>query len=194
MKDIKEIERIVADINRSADSMRKNKKKFKDIKTDELPSNIRMMIPGISGSKALEVLFSTRIDVLLDNLLTMAMSGELVNNVEKFLRNEEELKKFLDSLGFEKGSFEGPVSSTVLGTIRDSMNSPEYYSIDSDSKRVAFVYKKLRMKWWSFWNKPDLRKKYERALEAIKQILLIVANVYKNREKILSGLGSIVKD
>jgi hypothetical protein len=130
----------------------------------------------------------------MDNLMNIALSGDLMSNIEKFLSNEDELKKFLESLGFGEGSFEGPVSKTILDTVRNSIESMEYVKMDNDAKKVAFVYKKLRMKWWSFWNKPDLRKKYEQAMRAITDILEVVAKVYRNRERIVKGLGNIVNE
>jgi hypothetical protein len=194
MRDIKEIERLISDINKSASEIRKNKVKVKDIADSDLPTNFRLMLSGLPNSKSLDRLFSTRLDVLMDNLMNLILSGDLMGNVQKFISNEKELKKFLDSLGFGEGSFEGPVSRTVLDTIRNSMESIDYVRLDSDAKKIEFVYKKLRMKWWSFWNKPELRKKYEQALDAITQILLVVSRVYKNREKIIKGLGNIVKE
>jgi hypothetical protein len=194
MKDIKDIERLVAEINRSAQSIRNKKKSIKDIDERDLPSNFSLMLSGVPGSKAFQTLFSTRLDVLMDNLMNIALSGDLMSNIEKFLSNEDELKKFLESLGFGEGSFEGPVSKTILDTVRNSIESMEYVKMDNDAKKVAFVYKKLRMKWWSFWNKPDLRKKYEQAMRAITDILEVVAKVYRNRERIVKGLGNIVNE
>jgi hypothetical protein len=194
MKDIKDIERLVAEINRSAQSIRNKKKSIKNIDERDLPSNFSLMLSGVPGSKAFQTLFSTRLDVLMDNLMNIALSGDLMSNIEKFLSNEDELKKFLESLGFGEGSFEGPVSKTILDTLRNSIESMEYVKMDNDAKKVAFVYKKLRMKWWSFWNKPDLRKKYEQAMRAITDILEVVAKVYRNRERIVKGLGNIVNE
>lgn len=194
MKDIKDIERLVAEINRSAQSIRNKKKSIKNIDERDLPSNFSLMLSGVPGSKAFQTLFSTRLDVLMDNLMNIALSGDLMSNIEKFLSNEDELKKFLESLGFGEGSFEGPVSKTILDTVRNSIESMEYVKMDNDAKKVAFVYKKLRMKWWSFWNKPDLRKKYEQAMRAIIDILEVVAKVYRNRERIVKGLGNIVNE
>lgn len=194
MKDIKEIERLVAEINRSADGIRKSGGKVRQISDEQLPSNFSLMLSGVTDSKAIRTLFSTRLDVLIDNLMNLALSGDLMGNIEKFVTNEEELKRFLDSLGFGEGSFKGPVSTTILGTVRDSIESMDYLKLDSDAKKIAFVYKRLRMKWWSFWNKPDLRKKYSEALSSIRKILEVVAKVYRNREKIIKGLGNIVSE
>jgi hypothetical protein len=124
--------------------------------------------------------------------MALITSGELLVNVEKFFTNEDELKKFFDSLGFGKGSFEGPISQTILGSIRKSMESKKYSEMQTDVDKITMIYKNLKMKWWSFWNKPDLRKKYEQAMKAIEVILMTVANVYKNRLKIIKGLGNIV--
>jgi hypothetical protein len=190
MKDSKELERIISEINNSVDKIRKTKPK--KIRDEDLPSNVSLMLSGITNSKAIDFLFSQRLDVLLEKLIGLIMSGELLVNVEKFFTNEDELKKFFDSLGFGKGSFEGPISQTILGTIRKSMDSKKYSEMKGDVEKITLVYKNLKMKWWSFWNKPDLRKKYEQAMKAIEVILMTVSNVYKNRLKIIKGLGNIV--
>jgi len=191
MKDIKKIEKLISEINSSAEKLRKKKVKVKD---EDLPSNLKLMLTGVSDIKAVNFLFSSRLDVLLDKLLTLAMSGELMSNIEKFMTNEEEIKKLFDSFGFGEGSFEGPISKTILNSVRDSMESEKYMKLSSDAKKIKYVYKKLTMKWWSFWNKPDLRKKYEQALYAIEKILRIIANVYENRIKIMNGFNNIIKE
>jgi hypothetical protein len=191
MKDIKQIEKLISEINSSAEKLRKKKIIVKD---EDLPSNLKLMLTGVTDSKAINFLFSSRVDVLLDKLLTLAMSGELLANIEKFITNEEDIKKLFDSFGFGEGSFEGPVSKTILNTVRDSMESEKYMKLSSDAKKVKYIYQKLTMKWWSFWNKPDLRKKYEQALYAIEKILRIIANVYENRIKIVNGFNNIIKE
>jgi hypothetical protein len=190
-KELKDIEKMLAEINKNAEEIRKKKIKVKD---SDLPGNVRLMLTGINSSKTLDFIFSSRLDVLLDKLMDLITTGELMNNVEKFFSNEDEIKKLFSSMGFGEGSFEGPVSKTILSSIKDSMEDPKYLAKKNEIEKVKFVYKKLNMKWWSFWNKPKERKKFERAMDAIKQILVIVGQVYKNRLKIIEGLGNIVTE
>lgn len=188
-KSIKDIEKIIKEINDSAEEIRKRKT---DVKNLNLPSNLSLMLTGVADSKTLDYLFSSRLDTLIEKLMSMAMSGELLNNIEKFLSNEEDIKKLFNSMGFGEGSFEGPISQTILNTVKSSMESDKYKKAKSDTDKIKIVYKNLKAKWFSFWNKPVERKKYEQAMYAIEQILRIVARVYKNRERILKGLGNIV--
>jgi hypothetical protein len=188
---LKDIEKLIDEINKSAEELRGKKIEVKD---KDLPSNLSLMFSGVSNTKALDFLFSSRLDTLLEKLMNLAMSGELLTNIEKFLSNEEEIKKLFDSFGFGEGSFEGPVSKTILDTVRDSMESTKYKQAKTDVEKVKIVYKKLSVKWFSFWNKPVERKKYEEAMRAIKTILKIVSQVYKNRVKLLRGLGNIVTE
>jgi hypothetical protein len=190
-KELKEIEKMLAEINKNAESIRKKKIKVKD---SELPGNVRLMLTGLNSSKTLDFIFSSRLDVLLDKLMDLITTGELMSNVEKFFSNEEDIKKLFSSMGFGEGSFEGPVSRTILSSIKDSMDNPKYLAMKSEVDKVKYVYKKLNMKWWSFWNKPVERKKFEKAMDAIKQILTIIGQVYKNRLKIIEGLGNIVTE
>jgi hypothetical protein len=188
---LKDIESLIDEINKSAEELRSKKIEVKD---KDLPSNLSLMFTGVSNTKALDFLFSSRLDTLLEKLMNLAMSGELLTNIEKFLTNEEEIKKLFKSFGFGEGSFEGPVSKTILDSVRDSMESVKYKQAKTDVEKVKIVYKKLAVKWFSFWNKPAERKKYEEAMRAIKTILKIVSQVYKNRVKLLKGLGNIVTE
>jgi hypothetical protein len=189
-KDTKELDRIIADINKSVSEIRKRKPR--KIKDSELPSNLKIMLSGVSNSKALDFLFSNRLDVILEKLMDMIMTGELLTNVEKFFSNEKDIKDLFSSLGFGEGSFEGPVSTTILNSVRDSMEDNKYLKMKSETDKIKYIYRNMKMKWWNFWNKPELRKKYEQAMYAIEEILKIVSNVYKNRERIIKGLGNIV--
>lgn len=188
---LKDIEKLINEINKSADELR-NKKI--EVKEKDLPSNLSLMFTGVSNSKALDFLFSSRLDTLLEKLMALAMSGELMTNIEKFFTNEEDIKKLFDSVGFGEGSFEGPVSKTILQSIQDSMESDKYKKAKNDTQKIKIVYKNLKTKWFAFWNKPKERKKFEEAMYAIEKILKIVAQVYKNRVKLLKGLGNIVTE
>jgi hypothetical protein len=188
---LKDIEKLINEINKSADELRKKKI---EVKEKDLPSNMSLMFTGVSNSKALDFLFSSRLDTLLEKLMTLAMSGELMTNIEKFFTNEEDIKKLFDSIGFGEGTFEGPVSKTILQSIQDSMESDKYKKAKNDTQKIKTIYKNLKVKWFSFWNKPKERKKFEEAMYAIEKILKIVAQVYKNRVKLLKGLGNIVTE
>jgi hypothetical protein len=188
---LRDIEKLINEINKSADQLR-NKKI--EVKEKDLPSNMSLMFTGVSNSKALDFLFSSRLDTLLEKLMALAMSGELMTNIEKFFTNEEDIKKLFDSIGFGEGSFEGPVSKTILQSIQGSMESDKYKKAKNDTQKIKIVYKNLKTKWFAFWNKPAERKKFEEAMYAIEKILKIINQVYKNRVKLLKGLGNIVTE
>jgi hypothetical protein len=188
---IKELEKLIKEINDSADEIRKRKT---DIKKMEMPSNLSLMLTGLGSPKALDKLFSSRLDTLLEKLMDLIMTGELMTNIEKFFSNEKDIKEFFETMGFGEGSFEGPVSKTILQSVQDSIESEKYKKAKSDTDKIRAVYKDLKIKWFSFWNKPKERKKFEEAMYAIEKILKIVAQVYKNRVKLLKGLGNIVTE
>jgi hypothetical protein len=140
---LKDIEKLINEINKSADELRKKKI---EVKEKDLPSNMSLMFTGVSNSKALDFLFSSRLDTLLEKLMTLAMSGELMTNIEKFFTNEEDIKKLFDSIGFGEGSFEGPVSKTILQSIQGSMESDKYKKAKNDTQKIKIVYKNLKTK------------------------------------------------
>jgi hypothetical protein len=190
MEDIKELERIVGEVNDSIDDLRAKKI---EVKQSDLPSNLKIMLSGVSDSRAIDFLFSNNIDKLLEKLFELFMSGDIT----KILNNEEKMKEIFKELGFGEGSFEGPVSKTVIGTIQDSVNSPKYIKMKNYMFKALYVVRNLEKQSKRFVN-PEKRKKYDEAVRAIKQILRFAAKIYRNRkivtDRVVKGLENVVKE
>ena len=80
---IQDLDQMIDSINTSIESMRNTEKE--EIKDSDLPSNLQLMLSGVTNSRAIDFLFSTNLDKLMDKLLYMLESGE----IEKILQNEE---------------------------------------------------------------------------------------------------------
>ena len=169
-------------------------------KVDRIPSNFEIMVRGISSSSALDMLFSPKIDDLLNNLFKQIETG----NFDKILSNQDSIEQLMNSL-FGEGSFKGPVSQSVLNSISATVQSRRYQEMRSNLgksivalKKVNLVLKNLQKNKKQFKDKPEEYKKYKDAVYAIKQVLKFAARIYRNRKiinkKVFDGLNNIVHE
>ena len=158
------------------------------------------MVRGISSSSALDMLFSPKIDDLLNSLFKQIETG----NFDKILSNQDSIEKLMNSL-FGEGSFKGPVSQSVLNSISATVQSRRYQEMRSNLgksivalKKVNLVLKNLQKNKKQFKDKPEEYKKYKDAVYAIKQVLKFAARIYRNRKiinkKVFDGLNNIVHE
>jgi hypothetical protein len=188
--DLKELERMISGVNNDIDELRSKKITVKD---SELPSNLKIMLSGISDSKAIEFLFSNNIDKMLEKLFSLFLSGDM----NKILDNKEKIKEIFSDLGFGEGSFEGPVSKRVIMSINASINSGNFSKLENNMMKALFVVKNLERESKNIKGKRE-KQKYDEAVSAIKQLLRFVGKIYQNRKlvnnKVLRGLSHIVKE
>jgi len=190
MNDLQELEKIMDDINDSISTIQ-NKKI--EIKNEDLPSNLKLILGGVSDSRAIDFLFSNNIDKLLEKLFNLISSG----NIEKILDNEEEIKNIFSNIGFGEGSFEGPVSKTIISNIKASIESAKFYKVKNNMEKVLVILKNLERQ-SRYFKDPEQKRKYNEAVYAIKQVIKFTAKIYKNRKiitsKVFSGLNNIVRE
>jgi hypothetical protein len=181
------LENLIFSIEKEIDSIRKTPKQ-----TKELPSNLKILLSGVSSSNGINFLFSQNIDVLLEKLFDLFNSGK----IEELLLNEDKLKEIFEKIGIGEGSFEGEISKAVINSIQTSIQSEKYLKTKTKIQKALIVLKALKQKAKSFQGKE--RKKYEDALYACKRLLQIVYKIYKNRklvnERLLKGLNNIIRE
>jgi hypothetical protein len=187
---LKELESMINQVNSDIDHMRKNKKEVKD---SDLPSNLKIMLSGISDSKAIEFLFSHNIDKMLERLFSLFMSGD----INTILSNKDKIKELFQELGFGEGSFEGPVSKRIMMSMNASINSGNFSKLESNMRKALFVIGNLERESKNIKGKRE-REKYNEAVNAIKQVMRFAAAIYRNRKiinnKVIKGLQNIVKE
>jgi len=186
----KDLESIIDGLNTSIEDMR-NKKI--EVKKEELPSNLNLMLSGVSNSSALNFLFSNNIDKIIEKLFNIISTG----NLSKLADSEDKIKDLLKELGFGEGSFEGPVSKTIISSVKATIDSTNYNKIKDNVKRAFYIYKNLKKERDKIDDK-EIRKKYEEALYSIKKIMHFAYIVYKNRKivnnRVINGLKNIVNE
>lgn len=186
---------LITSLNSSIEDIRQH-----PTKVDRIPSNFEIMVRGISSPSALDMLFSPKIDDLLNNLFKQIETG----NFDKILSNQDSIEQLMNSL-FGEGSFKGPVSQSVLNSISATVQSRRYQEMKSNLgksmvalKKVNLVLKNLQKNKKQFKDKPEEYKKYKEAVYAIKQVLKFAARIYRNRKiinkKVFDGLNNIVHE
>lgn len=189
------ISELIDSINNSMEDMRNH-----PIETKKLPSNFEILIKGISNSNALETLFSPKVDALITSMFANIAEGDFT----KILENKDVIENLMTSI-FGEGSFQGPVSQTVLGSIQSTMTSYKYNTMRSylgktmtQIKKTKLVLKNLDKASSTFEKGSDEYKKYKDAVYAIKKVLRFAAKVYRNRKivnkKVFEGLNNIVHE
>lgn len=187
---------LISSLQNSIDDMKTSEK----INASEIPSDFEILIDGIKDSSAIGTLFSPKIDKLIASLFTTIENG----NFEKILEKKDMIEGILSTI-FGEGSFEGPISKTVLGTIQMTMQSKRYNEIESHLgktittlKKINLVFRNLNKNSKYFKKDKEQYQKYKNAVYAIKQVLKFAAKIYRSRKvinrKVLKGLNSVVHE
>jgi len=190
MEDFQNLDSLIDDINNSIEDMRSSKVEIKD---SDLPSNLHLMLSGVSDSRAIDFLFSGNIDRLLEKLFKLIESGD----IEKILGNEDQIEKIFSSMGFGEGSFKGPVSKAVIAGVAKSIDSKKFNNMKSNLRKAKLLLKNLNRQ-AKYFKEPTQKKKYKEAVYAIKQVMKMTAKIYRNRniisKRVYSGLTNIVSE
>jgi hypothetical protein len=188
--DIKNLENLVDEINSSIDEVREKKIEVKD---SDLPSNLSILLSGVSDSKAVNFLFSSNLDKILEKFFAMVSSGD----IERLLQNEDQIKEIFRSIGLGEGSFKGPISKAIIKNIQTTTESMKFNKLKDNVKKVFMLIKNLESSAKDFKDK-EIKKKYEETVHALKRVLRFAYVVYKNRsiinKKVISGLKNIVDE
>lgn len=169
-------------------------------KIDKLPSNFEILVRGVSDSKALDFLFSSKLDGIIEKLFSLIGSGDF----ESLLSNTDAISKLMDTL-FGEGSFRGPVSQSILNNVQSTLSSGKYYKMKSclgktmtRIKKINFVLKNLERGKKNFKKDSSEYQKYIDSVYAIKQVLKLVLRILRNRQafslRVLDGLHNIVHE
>lgn len=165
---------------------------------DKLPSNFEILMSGINGQAGMTSLFSPNIDKLISKLFELIINGDYAT----IMQYQDEIRSISDFI-FGKGSFQGPISTTILNSLQNTMTSYKYNNTKAYLGKTLGTYKKIRLiqknlkKDGKNLSKQD-QEKYREALYAIKQILKFASAVYKQRKlvnrKVYNGVHNIIHE
>lgn len=191
----KTIAELIDSLNNSIEDIRNHPTTF-----DRVPSTLEIMVRGVSDSKAIDMLFSPKMDGIINGLFEKIQSGDF----EKIIQNGDQLKNIVNTL-FGEGSFQGPVSTAVLNNIQASVSSYKYQTMKSNLGKTVATMKKIRLMTKNlekgakqFDKNSEEYKKYKEAVYAIKKVLKFASIIYRNRKiinkKVYNGLNNIVHE
>lgn len=194
--DIEVLSKYLNDINSSIEDMRKNPVKV----PDRVPGNLEILLSGVSknDSGIISYIFSSGLDKKIEQMLDAICNGRL-----------EEVQPVLDGIRlasdaiFGDKSFRGEISTTVLNTIQNSMNSTRFIQAKSIfgkvgvlSKRLSLILRNLEAEKSRFKDNKEKLKKYKETIYALKSVLKFASRVYRNRalinDKVVRGLKNVI--
>lgn len=191
MQDNDLLVKYLEDLNNSIEELQKQKNDSIDEK--DIPSNFKIIMSGVSDSKALDFLFSSGLDKIVDKLFELITVG----NFENLNNSLDQVNEIFEKLGLGEGSFEGPVSKTLVTNIQRSISSINFNKTKSNIKKCLLVIKNLKQQSKIIDDK-EIKKKYLESVYALKRVLKLVAKIYKARklidEKVKRGLKNIIKE
>ena len=191
MQDNDLLVKYLEDLNNSIEELQKQKNDSIDEK--DIPSNFKIIMSGVSDSKALDFLFSSGLDKIVDKLFELITVG----NFENLNNSLDQVNKIFEKLGLGEGSFEGPVSKTLVANIQRSISSINFNKTKSNIRKCLLVIKNLKQQSKVIDDK-EIKKKYLESVYALKRVLKLVAKIYKARklidEKVKRGLKNIIKE
>lgn len=117
------LENYIDSLNDSISEIEKNN--ISSVRQADLPSNLKILLGGISDSGAINFLFSDKVDQLIEKLFDMVMSG----NFEQILNSQDDIGKIFEKVGIGTGYFEGEISKTVIQTIQKTTSSMKFKKI-----------------------------------------------------------------
>ena len=191
MQDNDSLVKYLEDLNNSIEELQKQKNDSIDEK--DIPSNFKIIMSGVSDSKALDFLFSSGLDKIVDKLFELITVG----NFENLNNSLDQVNKIFEKLGLGEGSFEGPVSKTLVANIQRSVSSINFNKTKSNIKKCLLVIKNLKQQSKVIDDK-EIKKKYLESVYALKRVLKLLTKIYKARklidEKVKRGLKNIIKE
>lgn len=170
-----EIANLLDNINDSIKSIQANQ-----ISTNDVPGTFNMMFSGASNGAIIKFIYDTNLDKLFDQLFDMLMNGDITEILEKCNSLENTLKTF--DIGTDK-IFNTQVSKQMISVMKQTASSDKFNKQKNNIRKAMMLLRKLKQDAKRVQDK-ETRKKYNDSIYAFKQILKIMATVYRSRKHI----------
>ena len=159
------------------------------------PSTFSLQMMGASDNIALNFLYSTGLDHMVDKFMDLIIQG---GSIEEILSSDEMFASMMRKMGFNTETmFKGQVSQTLIRAIDKTMESRSYARTKSKLFKVIKIFKAMD-KGAKTIKDPDMRTKYEEAARAVKQVIKFVGKIYQNRklvnERVQKGIALIFNE
>lgn len=191
MDNLQNLEDILVDLNKNMDEI-ENSDIYK-FDSNDLPLGLRIGISGISSQSALNFLFSEDLNKLLDRFIDMIENGE----IEKFLTDEDKLRRMFNSFGFGEGKFQGELSNMLVSNIKKTVSSNKFKKTKLGMAKLIKLTRSLKKQSKTITD-PEKRKKFDDMIYAVTQMVKIIHNVWTNRkmvnDRVVKGLKNFITE
>lgn len=191
MNNLQNLEDILVDLNKSMDEI-ENSDIYK-FDSNDLPLGLRIGMSGISSQSALNFLFSEDLNKLLDRFIDMIENGE----IEKFLTDEDKLRRMFNSFGFGEGKFQGELSNMLVSNIKKTVSSNKFKKTKLGMAKLIKLTRSLKKQSKTITD-PEKRKKFDDMIYAVTQMVKIIHNVWTNRkmvnDRVVKGLKNFITE
>lgn len=191
MNNLQNLEDILIDLNKNMDEI-ENSDIYK-FDSNDLPLGLRIGISGISSQSALNFLFSEDLNKLLDRFIDMIENGE----IEKFLTDEDKLRRMFNSFGFGEGKFQGELSNMLISNIKKTVSSNKFKKTKLGMAKLIKLTRSLKKQSKTITD-PEKRKKFDDMIYAVTQMVKIIHNVWTNRkmvnDRVVKGLKNFITE
>jgi len=189
---------LLSQVNSAFSIMDDFKSDAKSYENAMLPSSINLTAKGLYSANALNFLFSPKVEIAINNILDIFLSG----NYQSALDKTKALVDVFNKLGIGREIFKGQIGSTILKTISNTTVKVDLSKTKSKLKKVLAlasskkeILKNLKVEGAKI-DDPIVKEKYDRAVDALKKIVKVIISIYKNRKKIsneiIGGLNTIM--
>lgn len=191
MDNLQNLEDILVDLNKNMDEI-ENSDIYK-FDSNDLPLGLRIGMSGISSQSALNFLFSEDLNKLLDRFIDMIENGE----IEKFLTDEDKLRRMFNSFGFGEGKFQGELSNMLVSNIKKTVSSNKFKKTKLGMAKLIKLTRSLKKQSKTITD-PEKRKKFDDMIYAVTQMVKIIHNVWTNRkmvnDRVVKGLKNFITE
>jgi hypothetical protein len=176
-------------INDNINKLEQTRKDIKNNKDTISDTRIFLKMSGLDNTKVAQLLYDTKLDHSIDNMVNMFMQGDY-KSIAKY---SDVIAKVFSDVGLGKGSFSGPVSQIFVQNLLNSIDSMNFNKTNDNIKKMMIVLKNMKKQTKTIQDK-EVRKKYKEAVKAFRKIISIISKTYKNRRIIATGLHNMVNE
>jgi hypothetical protein len=176
-------------INDNINKLEQTRKDIKNNKDTISDTRIFLKMSGLDNTKVAQLLYDTKLDHSIDNMVNMFMQGDY-KSIAKY---SDVIAKVFSDVGLGKGSFSGPVSQIFVQNLLNSIDSMNFNKTNDNIKKMMIVLKNMKKQTKTIQDK-EVRKKYKEAVKAFRKIISIIAKTYKNRRIIATGIHNMVNE
>lgn len=174
-------------------------KEYEDIKNNPIeakpPSNLSLMLQGVENNKALDFLFSSGLDHLIDKMMNIYFQAE---SIDAIINNKELIDSIAKKTGlYSKNKTKALITNKLYNALKEATSSEKFLKARTIMRKISLIIKKMKKEKKTITDK-ETRKKYEEVLDSFIKFFIFVAKIYKNRylinEKVRNDISYVFSE